>query len=77
MGFFGAGRLQVRIARPDSAGCETSPAASPLLSDAFAATPADSAAPDTMLHRDGDWAIVTRVALAGGAIARIGVHYWP
>ncbi|MDI9653998.1 hypothetical protein QM306_37415, partial [Burkholderia cenocepacia] len=41
MGFFGAGRLQVRIAQPDGAGCETSPAASPLLSDAFAATPAD------------------------------------
>ena len=41
------------------------PAASPLLSDAFAATPADPAAPDTMLHRDGDWAIVTRIALAG------------
>ncbi|AYQ43257.1 histidine kinase [Burkholderia aenigmatica] len=77
MGFFGAGRLQVRIARPDGAGCATAPAASPLLSDAFATTPADPAAPDTMLRRDGDWAIVTPVALAGGAIARIGVHYWP
>ncbi|HDR9716776.1 TPA: HAMP domain-containing protein [Burkholderia aenigmatica] len=77
MGFFGTGRLQVRIARPDGAGCATAPAASPLLSDAFATTPADPAAPDTMLRRDGDWAIVTPVALAGGAIARIGVHYWP
>ncbi|MDN7873916.1 sensor histidine kinase [Burkholderia aenigmatica] len=77
MGFFGAGRLQVRIARPDGAGCATAPAASPLLSDAFATAPADPAAPDTMLRRDGDWAIVTPVTLAGGAIARIGVHYWP
>ncbi|MBZ5789167.1 HAMP domain-containing protein [Burkholderia contaminans] len=77
MGFFAAGRLQVRITRPDGAGCETSPAASPLLSDAFAVTPADPSAPDTMLHRDDDWAIVTRVVMPGGAIARIGVHYWP
>ncbi|NHV25228.1 HAMP domain-containing protein [Burkholderia sp. D-99] len=77
MGFFAAGRLQVRITRPDGAGCETSPAASPLLSDAFAATPADPSAHDTMLRRDDDWAIVTRVVMPGGAIARIGVHYWP
>ncbi|WP_175996859.1 HAMP domain-containing protein [Burkholderia stabilis] len=77
MGFFGAGRLQVRITRPDGAGCVTAPAASPLLSDTFAAMPADPAVPETMLHRDGDWAIVTRIALAGGATARVGVHYWP
>ncbi|WP_423381317.1 HAMP domain-containing sensor histidine kinase [Burkholderia sp. LMG 32019] len=77
MGFFAGGRLQVRITRPDGAGCETSPAASPLLTDAFAATSADPSAPDTMLHRDDDWAIVTRVVMPGGTIARIGVHYWP
>ncbi|CAB3749238.1 histidine kinase [Burkholderia sp. MSh2] len=77
MSFFGTGRLQVRIARPDGGGCATAPAASPLLSDAFASAAVAPAASDPMLRRDGDWAIVTRVPLAGGAIAWIGVHYWP